>query len=190
MRIYRIDFPPIDRRLCVWAKGFNVKRMQLFDGRPQEGWEEAELEVDGDRPPVRPDCPYLWGPIPVLSDRGRRALEDLLGGDVEWLPARLEGERYWLANVTNLVDGLDRERSDCEWLEGEGIIWVREYQMREAAVDGQAVFKLSDDPLDFPFVSEEVKRRAEEEGIVGLSFKLAWDSELPPGSVRFDSFLE
>lgn len=190
MRIWRLDFPEEEELLSVLLKGFSVKELQSFDGRPQEGWEEAELEIDGRRPPVRPDCPYLWAPIPVLSDRARRALEGLLGDDVEWLPARLEGERYWLANVTNLVDGLDRERSDYEWLEGEGIIWVREYQMLEAAVDGQAVFKLSDDPLDFPFVSEEVKRRAEEEGIVGLRFKLAWDSELPPGSVRFESILE
>lgn len=189
MKIWRLDFPAEEEHLDVYIDGFGVEKQQEFDGRRHDDWREAKLEIDGSDLAVRPNCPYYWAPIPVWDNYARDVLDDLVDGEVQFLPAELDGKRYWIVNVTNLLDALDWERSDYELFDDGGIKWVKEYQLKEDVVRGQSIFKLSDDPLDFPFVSEELKQRAEERGITGLRFRLAWDSELPSGSVRF-SFLE
>ena len=174
----------------VAAVGGNFPSISLgFDGDSRaDGWKELQLEgIHRTRSPLKSDSPLFCSHVPLLSDRARDCLADLLERDAEVLPVDFEGQRLWLVNVVAVPDCIDYQRSVYEVRGHNGSIrGFHEYQFRKDAVSGLDIFKVPDEVRGAPFVSDRFVKRVKECGLTGLEFKLVWDSELPPGSVVFE----
>lgn len=172
--------------------GGGRRKLPCHIPRVSRGSRIEELEilrvhgVDGTRAPLQSDSPWFDSHVPLLSDRAKDRLEDLLVGCAELLPAQLDEQRLWLANVTAMPNRLDYEASSYEvWEADRGIRRFHEYQFIEEAVRGLDIFRLSDTPAYSPFVSDRFVERVAECGLAGMDFELVWDSELPRGSIVF-----
>ncbi len=51
------------------------------------------------------------------------------------------------------------------------------YHFIESVVKGKHIFKIIDEPARRPFVSDEFKKRVEENNLIGFKFELVWQSE-------------
>lgn len=175
----------------VAAVGGNFPEISLgFNGESRSGdWEVLKLEgIHRASPPLKSDSPWFCAHVPLLSDRAKGCLADLMEGRAELLPADFGGQRLWLVNVWTLPDCIDYERSVFEVLPSTGAIHgFREYQFREEAIRGLDIFRIRDELRFRPCVSDRFVERVRECGLVGLEFELIWDSELPPGGIVFDS---
>ena len=52
------------------------------------------------------------------------------------------------------------------------------YAFNEKRIKGIDLFKIKDEPLKRPFVSEKFRKRVIDNNLTGFKFELAWDSEL------------
>lgn len=51
------------------------------------------------------------------------------------------------------------------------------YVFNEGNINGVDLFKIKEEPLKRPFVSDKFRKRVVEEELQGFIFELAWDSE-------------
>ncbi len=68
---------------------------------------EAAIEKIG----VQGDFPSLYGAIPVFSQHAYNVFKDVLHREVVFHPMQIEGEQFYVAKITNIIDCLDPKRS-------------------------------------------------------------------------------
>lgn len=51
------------------------------------------------------------------------------------------------------------------------------YSFIESIIKNHNIFKIKDEPLKRPFVSDEFKNIVQSSGLIGFKFELAWESE-------------
>lgn len=84
-----------------------------FQCKPlSDDWEVPLAEVDGQSKPLA-DFVSWMSMAPVVSERARELIEDLVGNDVEFLRFhKLKNKPYFVMNVLRCEDYLDRIKSD------------------------------------------------------------------------------
>jgi len=81
--------------------------------------------------------------------------------------------------VTNVIDCIDYSKSNYKtFSDGKRIMRFMKYAFREKEIEGVSLFKIKDEPLKRPFVSDEFRKRVLENNLLGFKFDLAWDSDL------------
>jgi len=151
---------------------------------PEEEWvQEAPAGWDEEEPLT--DMPFSPN-FHLVSPRLRRLLEDLgLGGEVQFLPVRVVGEKsgqevgvYYVANFLRRIPCLDLEHSIG--VEFYGPDWIRPEQrgkiagvwkaaLRKEAISDARLFRV-DEWKYIVVVREDVKRAMEEARITGCYF--------------------
>jgi len=118
----------------------------------------------------------LWvGSDILVSDLLRRALKPACEGDVEFLPLRVNGSRFYALLVVNTLDVLDRERSELKYYRStDQVITIRRYAFTD--VGETRVFKIPEDPGS-TFATKPVRHAYRESRVPGLRFV---DCENPP----------
>lgn len=180
MKIWKLDAEVdlFDNLKPVEMWSFDMTRS--FDGRKKSAtWEPIVVERMEPWKKLRlSDTPWLNTPIPVFSDRVKKAVEDLLGDAVEFLPIICDEGEFWIVNVTNVLSCIDYEKSKFLRFKSSGRIMVFEkYSFLKDKVENENMFKIVDAPLMYPFVSDRFKEIIELNGFEGFQFKLIWDSE-------------
>ncbi|WP_340400343.1 suppressor of fused domain protein [Paenibacillus sp. FSL H8-0079] len=117
----------------------------------------------------------------VINARAIEALKDYLVNKVELLPVEYNNEEYYVMNVINILDCIDKNSSIADKYGG-----FKNYIFIEEEINNEHIFKtisydyeLTELPIisSQTFVSDEFKQRVEEAGLQGFRFRLAWSSE-------------
>ncbi|WP_139796394.1 imm11 family protein [Sporomusa malonica] len=148
-----------------------------FDGRKlADTWTPIAVRVIEDR--KKSDTPGLSGGVPVFTPMAIAVLKDLMGDTVEVLPLRCRKGEYYAINVLDVVNCIDYEKADFERFKSSGrIMLFNKYAFKPECVKGKHIFKIIDEPVRRPFVSDEFRNSVLENGLVGFKFELVWDSE-------------
>jgi hypothetical protein len=123
------------------------------------------------------DFPPFSLPVPVMSRRAVDALGDLLDRDVELLPLDAPEGSFFAANVTNVADALDVERSEVKRFRSGRIMRVLRYELRREAIEPAAIFKLVE-PRPDVYVTDAFRDAVEAAGLEGLDWdRLVWSDD-------------
>lgn len=155
-----------------------VDFMQSFQGRPmQRTWTgDAELAFVPHRMP-KGDTPGLFGCVPVFNVRAAQVLGDFLADHGEFLPVTIQGERYFLFNVTTVVDALDEANCDLERFDDGRLFQVHRYSFFPERLRGIPVFKIPQWPQYKVYCTDPFVERVKAAKLKGFKFPLLWSSD-------------
>jgi len=169
----------------VTAAGEEVN-WPLTDGRPYQGMTRVAVEVQYPGPPL--DFTLTAFGVPVASKKLAAAVRAVAKGDVEGVPARIEGHSgFEVLNVVRTVDCLDEQRSRFTiWTDKDQPEKVGHYEsvprlrVDPKRISGDAhLFRLARWEVAL-VVSERLKEAMERAGCRGARFDLV--SEDAPAS--------
>lgn len=177
MKVWILDCDVDTYENITWEKEIDIDFIQSFDG--------SEKKKDWIPVPVKrmytrtfSDSPGLSPHIPVFSEKAATVLNDLLAGNVETLPLDSADGIFYAVNVTTVLDCIDYRRSRYKtFRDGKRIMRFMEYAFDAKKIEGVHIFKIKDEPLKRPFVSEKFKKTVEENRLTGFRFELAWNNE-------------
>lgn len=113
---------------------------------------------------------------PIFTQNAVNALQELMKDSVEMLPVKHPKYDCYIINIVDVVDCLNYKGSKiCRW----GTI--EKYDIIEERVNGHHIFLVDIRERKttslIPLVSDEFKQRVLSNGLKGLRFRLAWDSD-------------
>lgn len=129
---------------------------------------------------AKSDFPGLSGHVLPISERAAEAMRDLWTGAGELLPTEVTGARYWLLNVTRVIDALDRDISQVARLADGRVMSIEKYAFIGERLDGASIFKLVDEELGWIYFTEEAVSRIRDSGLVGFSSRELWQEGTEP----------
>ncbi|WP_192244614.1 imm11 family protein [Mesorhizobium silamurunense] len=164
-----------------WVLPVDDSYFEVFfslDGTPLGSWEPPVMQRVSDGDPVYSDFPWLGEHVPLLRKPAVDALAASLAPYGELIPLR--GEKVWLFNVTNVIDALDRERSEIVYFDDGDILAIERYAFDADKIGTAEVFKL---PMRASpvFVNDMFVGRVRTAVLRTVSFKPRWTSD---GSLR------
>ena len=177
MRIWSLDCDVDKYENLMWKEKFDLEEVQSFDGREKsKDWNPIKVKRMYNR--EFSNTPGFSSHIPVFDNDAVNVLYDLLEGSAEVLPLDCEEGTFFAINVTKVIDCIDYEKSSYKtFRDGKRVMRFINYVFKPDRVKSQHMFKISDEPLKRPFVSDEFRNRVIESGLTGFVFKLVWDSE-------------
>lgn len=127
----------------------------------------------------RCDCTGIGSNIPIFSEKAVQVLEPHLNSNTELLPLQHPSKAYYAVNVTRLIDALDYENSEVEYVEGHpGFVRdVHRFAFKLDAIQEYPIFKIPEYKRLRIFVTDTFKEAVEANGLKGFTFELLWDSE-------------
>ncbi|WP_192181618.1 imm11 family protein [Mesorhizobium amorphae] len=147
-----------------------------LDGRVLDTWDPPVMQriADDDRVYLYSDFPWLGEHAPLLRKPAVDALAASLQPYGQLLPLR--GEEVWLFNVTNVIDALDKERSQIVTFEDGDILAIERYAFHADRIGNAEIFKL---PMraSSVFVNDVFVDRVRNAGLKTVSFKPVWTSD-------------
>lgn len=93
------------------------------------------------------------------------------------MPLKNSEKEFYLINIIRVIDCIDYEKSVVKLFSDGTIMCFKKYAFIESKVSGLDLFKIKDEPVRMPFVSDEFKNAVDAAGLEGFKFKLVWDSE-------------
>lgn len=109
-------------------------------------WEPPPVTIDGKSHRLR-DFVSWMAKAPVVSERAKDAMENLLGPNVEFLPLiELRGKQYFAINVLKLVDCLDIANSEIVYgaTDPRRIMNIKRYALLPDRIEDVPIFKVPD----------------------------------------------
>lgn len=180
MNIWRLRFELDMYDNLTPAKKWSIERIQSFDGREQaDGWKNVKaVRLEPEKKLPLSNAPGFYSHIPVFNKKVVDALSAELKGKAEILPLKNKEDEYYAINITNVLDCIDYPKSDyVTFPDGKRIYRFNKYCFLETEVAGESIFKIKDEPLAAPFVSDQFKNTVEEHGFTGFKFSLAWSTD-------------
>lgn len=177
MKIWILDCDVDNYENLTWKEELGIDYIQSFDGTEKiKNWNPMKVKRMYDR--KFSNTPGLSPHIPVFDEKAIGVLDDLLIGNAEILPLDCEEGSFYAINVINVIDCIDYEKSQYKtFRDGKRIMRFIKYVFTERKIEGVNLFKIKDEPLKRPFVSEEFRKRVVDNDLTGFKFELAWDSE-------------
>jgi len=152
-----------------------------FDGTPRAStWKPVTVKLlraaeDGTKF-SQSDMPWLGTHAPVLRTRAVAALKEFLSVYGELLPLACADGDLQVFNATSIVAALDAYRSEVVTFSSGGVMTIKEYAFKPSTLRGVGVFKLPEIPRGPVFFTEEFVMLVQRRGLIGVGFKLVWDS--------------
>ena len=123
------------------------------------------------------NAPCFVPHIPVFDRSAVNVLQDLISDDAEVLPLVSADGEFYAINVTQVLNCIDYEASEYEkFTDSNKIMLFTKYAFNKHAVQGKHIFRIVDEPLRSPFVSDEFRDKVIQSGLTGFNFKLVWES--------------
>lgn len=178
MKIWILDCDVDNYENLTWKKELDIDFIQSFNGTEKiKNWNPVTVKRMYDR--EFSNTPGLSSHIPVFDEKAISVLSDLLIKDAEILPLDCEDANFYAINVIKVLDCIDYEKSAYKtFRDGKRIMRFTKYAFKEKEVAGVNLFKIQEEPLKRPFVTEEFRKRVIDNNLKGFKFELAWDSEL------------
>lgn len=177
MRIWHLDCNVDDYENLTWLNEIDLDEVQSYDGRNKlDGWKPLQVIRMYNR--KYSNTPGLSSHIPVFDKKAVDALKDLLENHAEILPLECKDGEFYAINVIKVLDCIDYDKSEFKtFRDGKRIMRFKKYEFKEQIVAGKHIFKIVDEPLRRPFVSDEFRKRVIDCKLDGFKFDLVWDSD-------------
>lgn len=179
MKIWKLDCDVDNYENLSRSDNLDLDILQSFDGRSLlKSWIPIKVKPMylGKRP--FSNTPGFLPHIPVFDEKAISVLEQFLNGNSEILPLKCSVGKFYAINVTKIIRGIDYAKSDYKtFRDGKRIMRISKYYFDIEKVDKEDFFKLSDEPLKKPFVSDAFKSTVIDAGLTGFKFELVWNSE-------------
>lgn len=177
MKIWHLDFEVDEYDSLETVKEFDLDERQSYDGRSKlEGWKPIAVKKMAGR--ELSNVPGYSSYIPVFDRAAMEIVEDLIKENCEVLPLICADGEFYIINVTTVLDAIDYSKSKFKrFSTSNRIMRFIKYEFIKEKVEGQHIFKIIDEPLRRPFVSDEFRQRVLESNLKGFKFELVWDSE-------------
>lgn len=177
MKIWRLNFELEEYDNLVQVKDFDLDEIQSFDGRSKvEQWKQIAVKKMENK--EFSNAPGFSSHIPVFDKVALGVLRDLIKGNTEVLPLLCVDGEFYAINVTKVLDAIDYDKAEYKtFRDGKRIMRFIRYEFIEEKVMGNHIFKITDEPLSRPFVSDEFKQRVLDNNLTGFKFELVWNSE-------------
>ncbi len=165
--VMSLEGQDFSERSWVLLQGGKLDEAQLPRGRLYL----ARNGVDG-------DCvhnPLSW---PIISDKFRRLLEEIVETDVQFFPAPLWDEitqerisGYWIINVLKRVSCVDMDKSVYEFFPETDIIQsFDKWCLTRELIPDASIFRPDEGAAEI-FVTDEIVRLAVHANITGIAFE-------------------
>lgn len=177
MRVWHLDFELDEYDNLIPANELTIDEIQTFDGRSKiKDWEPLLVKKMEDM--ELSNAPGFYSHIPVLDKGALEAVKDLIEDATEILPLIYDNNEFYALNIIKVLKCIDYEKSKYKTFgDGKRIMRFIKYEFLEDVIRGKHIFKLTDEPLRKPFVSEEFRQRVLNNNLTGFKFELVWDSE-------------
>jgi hypothetical protein len=180
MKVYELNADSDHYESLILTAGDLFEFARRFNGKPMLlPWTDVTIGIDPD-PRSLPlgDFPSLIPGVPVFSPKAVAALRDMLVGNGEILPITIDGEQYFLYNVTRIVDALDEENSEISRFEGSSrVLDIDEYAFLPRKLSGKVIFKIPQLVDGWVFVTDLFVKRVQSAGLKGFWFPVVWSRE-------------
>ncbi|MBI5569331.1 MAG: hypothetical protein HY914_05235 [Desulfomonile tiedjei] len=155
-----------------------VEFMRGFNGTPmKDRWTAQEtFQFDHGRL-VKGDTPGLATHVPVFSLKATKVLADFLDLGGELLPITCAAERYFVFNVTRVIDALDEGNCELELFDDGDIMDILRFAFFLERLEGTSVFKVPQCILTDVFVTDPFVERVQTAKLKGFKFRLVWSSD-------------
>lgn len=156
-------------------KNWSPDEIQQFDGRKiLERWTPLKLvRLEPEKGLSLSDAPGFYSHLPVINGRAKNVLGKLFAGVAEVLPATNDEGEFWIINVTNVLDCVDYSNAIVTRFRSGRVMMFDKYAFLADKVKQQHVFKIIEEPLSCPFVSDDFKETVEQNQLTGFRFTLA-----------------
>ena len=177
MKIWKLDCD-VDNYENLMLEDMDLELLHSFDGRSiRDKWEPLNVKRMYNR--KFSNTPGLASHIPIFDNIAVEVLKEYLDENVEILPLICDDKMFYAINVVNVQDCIDYSKSKyiC-FRDGTRIMRFMKYSFDEIKVQNVGhIFKLKDEPLKCPFVSDRFRETVIENKLQGFKFELAWDSD-------------
>ncbi len=178
MKVYLLRADSDHYESLIMPGGDLYECARCFNGKPMKKLStDLRIKKDPRRLP-KGDFPSLIPNVPVFSPRAVETLRDLLEGNGEILPVMSSGDRYFLFNVTRVIDALDEPNSEVIRFEGcSKVLNIRSHSFYEEKLFGMVVFKIPQVVTMDVFVADPFVERVHSAGLKGFWFPLVWSND-------------
>jgi len=151
----------------------------LRDTAPYTSWVSMNLEVlsendygesEGVSERLADLMDFNASGIHVISERSRALLANLLDFSCDLLPVSLNGERYYLNHVLDVLDALDVQRSEIERFASGNIKCINRYVLKGSVIGNRDIFRLIGIRWQLVFVSGRFMEAVKTAGLSGFVF--------------------
>ncbi len=184
VRVYQIDSPGGFHWINP-ADSDDFERLR-FDGTSRgPSWVPVKMELitnDGERGGESTDeytsFPWRGQDQLALRDEAIDKVGPLLEPYGELLALECEGMRVAVFNCLTVVDALDEDKSELDYLRSSGRLHkIRSYVFRSDVVEGLGVFMVSQQPGGPLLFTDALVDEVAGTGLSALRFNAVWDSE-------------
>ena len=177
MKVFRIQFGINNYQYFLADDANDSVKLYMRDCQPlADSWVPPKVFVQYPRA-KKSDFFQSNSSILIVNEKARDALNSHLAFAGELLPLPYNDEMYFILNVTECIDALDRERSEIQF--GD----VRRPVFRPDRFTESTLFKVPEDDLRI-YVREgesdfdmEFRQAVEAAGLQGLRFVEVWSDE-------------
>lgn len=132
-----------------------------------ETWTPLHLSwyiEEGDK---RCDFPFMYGFIPIVSQRAYKVLIDLISTEeIEFLPLFIEDEQYYLLNLLIQKENiLNLKKSKVKYFSNGRIMGISEFVFNHTEA-GSSIFRISESKTSI-FITENIKQEIENYKLTG-----------------------
>lgn len=176
MKVYVLRADSDHYESLLMAGGDLYEFASRFNGKPMKKLgKDARIKKDPRRLP-KGDFPSLIPGVPVFSRIAVEALRDLLEANGEIFPAKIDGERYFLFNVTRVADVLDEADSTLSRFKDGRVFYIDCYSFLVEKLQGLSIFKIPQMVSGNIYVTDAFVELVESAGLKGFWFPAVWSS--------------
>lgn len=125
------------------------------------------------------DLQAFFGGVFAVNEKTINTVNQYFQTDtIEFLPLTYDKQNYYAVNILELLDCIDYKRSSINRFSDGKIMSFNKYSFAQDKIEGRHIFKITDEPRKFPFVSDEFRERVIENGLTGFLFTEVWNSEM------------
>ena len=178
MTIYRLR-ADMDNYAVLTVQDKDLSFSLQFDGRKlKDKWKpiNAYREDRKQNKLLLSNMPGMEYHIPIFDEMSKKVLEKMIKNNVEFLELINSEKKLWIANVICILDCIDYDKSKyITFSNSNKIMWFECYYFRRKIIGNNKIFKLIDEPLSTPFVTEEFKKEVEDYKLTGFIFGKVWE---------------
>ncbi len=176
MKIWKLECNVNDYENFQWEK-LDLTYLRSFNGESKlKEWTDPGIKRMYGR--ELSNFPGLTSHIPVVDTLSYKCLLKELKDGSELLPIVVDNMDYCMVNVTEVLDCINYDMSEYKlFSDGKRIMRFENYVFHKEVISGKHIFKIKDEPLGSPFVSDEFKEKVLANNLTGFDFKLAWSDE-------------
>ncbi len=181
MKIWKLNFELDLYDNLMPVNKISIDELQTFDGRSKkDNWRAIKVKrMEPEKSLELSNAPGFYWHIPVFDKRAVDVLNKYLINTSEILLLKNEERDFYAINIIKILDCIDYENSEYKMFkDGKKIMRFKKYVFKQNAINDIHFFKIKDEPIGRPFVTDSFRNSVLDAGLTGFKFQLVWDSEV------------